>query len=406
MLRFLDQLPELHLPGLGSFYRVETPARVDLEAKSVYPPSRKNRFEYDEEVDASLFEGFLEYQTGKPRKFCRQAVRSFVNDLLLRLKKDGSVSYPHFGTFKTDAQSNIRFLSDPAYENARYMAFRPVSLQIYMPGEPEQEHPSSTQHDQPAISTAPVETVETGSGTSPVDHQPAQIIHQAGDAVATSVEDTRETGVSTADQNGQPNTAGRSGTGKKIPVWPWYYGSILLLLLVMALLFLYDGVPAPFFDSQEVVGEVVDPEPGNVLEGRVDTPFSQGPVENRTEAGGTTEAGLPPATDEGQSSGAGSEEASVDDHPEAPSGIADPYAMADCMVVVGAFREKMNVTRMQARLEDMGYMPHLMEKGSLTLVGVKRPCRTAELRSVLYMLRNEIEGGSWVLRIAGSPPPE
>ena len=71
-----------------------------------------------------------------------------------------------------------------------------------------------------------------------------------------------------------------------------------------------------------------------------------------------------------------------------------------CMIVVGAFGESSNAKSMMTTLKNLGYEPYQMNRVGLTHVGVRKNCRTSELREVLYHVRSQISSEAWVLRIA------
>ena len=217
----------------------------------------------------------------------------------------------------------------------------------------------------------------------------------------------------------------------------WLLGIILLLLVISAFLLLTDvldgGSKAKY--SQDKEGTPVESDEGSVSgtsseqkstkdiqdelesslsptgskQGSSEVSGAKGETRDNAESGvkesETGESEINPETDvvlheSGKTdvTGAGSTE----------TGVAGnmPGKGKDCMVVVGAFRVLSNVDRMEARLTQMGYQPYTEVRKGLTHVGVLTPCRTSDLRKVLYRGRAEIDGGAWVLRVHGTPPDQ
>ncbi len=213
----------------------------------------------------------------------------------------------------------------------------------------------------------------------------------------------------------------------------WLLGLILLLLVISAFLLLTDvldgGSKTKY--SQEKKGTAIESEEGNISGSGSDqqstkdirdelesslTPISgskQGSTEAAESKGETvenTESGIDKSKAGEAEPNSKTEmdlhESGKSEPIKAETGIAVnlPGKGKDCMVVVGAFRVLSNVDRMEAKLKQMGYQPYTEVRKGLTHVGVLTPCRTSELRNVLYRGRAEIDGGTWVMRVHGTAP--
>lgn len=69
----------------------------------------------------------------------------------------------------------------------------------------------------------------------------------------------------------------------------------------------------------------------------------------------------------------------------------------DCVLVLGAFGNGDNVTRMRADLEARGFSVYTQAKGTLTRVGIYLPCESGD-RSV-DLGRQAMDSGAWLLKI-------
>ncbi len=69
----------------------------------------------------------------------------------------------------------------------------------------------------------------------------------------------------------------------------------------------------------------------------------------------------------------------------------------DCVIIVGAFSSKENVSKMKSRLSEEGYLVYLSDLESLTRVGVYSPCPSNEILQELRTIRKDIEPAAWIL---------
>ena len=70
---------------------------------------------------------------------------------------------------------------------------------------------------------------------------------------------------------------------------------------------------------------------------------------------------------------------------------------SDCFVVVGAFGDPANVTRMVERLESMGYGSEQIKGNVLTKVAIRTSCDPVQLQKTLNEARSNINPEAWIL---------
>jgi cell division protein FtsN len=430
VIRYLDQFPELYLPGLGRFYQLHTSAIVDPTQKLILPPANSAHFEMGNQEGVNSFVSFLFYQTGQSRKNCSNAIRSFVSSILQQLKMNGLASVPHLGDFQVHADNKVEFFPDKDASNARFMAFRAVPMpmtEVKVEEVQEREPNLNLTVSQPIIATT-VETDEVVPSDSaevlpdipepqpmPQDHTkveepaleepiPAFKVEAASAVTLAAMESQKyHTTIYPNSQLIQKGNRSKRNATRRIS--GWFFGSIILLLLLLALIF--------WNDQRSERKMELDADLSPTIEENDEHTANTSPVEVITEVPLTVNSESDPTPvsemNESELVNRPVSETRRDSSAEPVSSkiIAtqngDAHA-ADCMIVVGAFKSQANVERMQAKLTSLGMVPYVLQRGSLTHVGVLQPCRTAKLRTVLYDVRSAIAEGAWVLRVAGQSP--
>ncbi|HQW04049.1 MAG TPA: SPOR domain-containing protein, partial [Saprospiraceae bacterium] len=67
-----------------------------------------------------------------------------------------------------------------------------------------------------------------------------------------------------------------------------------------------------------------------------------------------------------------------------------------CYVVVGAFTDPTNISKMVDRLTSLGYESELLKGGSLTRVAIRSSCDQEALQKLLNDARSSINPESWI----------
>ena len=67
-----------------------------------------------------------------------------------------------------------------------------------------------------------------------------------------------------------------------------------------------------------------------------------------------------------------------------------------CFIVVGAFSNQQNITKMVERLQGMGYKAEQIKGGSLTRVAISTSCEKENLQKVLGEARSAINPEAWI----------
>ena len=76
--------------------------------------------------------------------------------------------------------------------------------------------------------------------------------------------------------------------------------------------------------------------------------------------------------------------------------VTSPDTGKPCFIVVGAFSEQGNVTRMIERVNALGYTSEQITGGALTKVAIRTDCDPTNLNTVLNDARAKINPEAWI----------
>jgi nucleoid DNA-binding protein len=100
------------LPGFGGFLGNYTPARIDRESGSFYPPVKQISFNRNLNNNDGLLIGKISAASGVNYGDARTLVENFVADMRRKLDKGEKIVFDHIGTFVNNQEGNVLFEPD------------------------------------------------------------------------------------------------------------------------------------------------------------------------------------------------------------------------------------------------------------------------------------------------------
>jgi nucleoid DNA-binding protein len=100
------------LPGFGGFIGNYTPARIDREAGTFYPPVKQISFNRNLNNNDGLLIGKISATSGTNYGDSRTLVENFVSDLRRKLVNGEKIVFDHIGTFINNPEGNVLFEPD------------------------------------------------------------------------------------------------------------------------------------------------------------------------------------------------------------------------------------------------------------------------------------------------------
>jgi nucleoid DNA-binding protein len=106
------------VPGFGGFIGNHTPARIDTESGTFYPPVKKISFNRNLNHNDGLLVGKISGSSGINYGDARRSVEEFVTGVRRKLDKGENVIFDHIGSFVNNNEGNVQFEPD---RNANYL---------------------------------------------------------------------------------------------------------------------------------------------------------------------------------------------------------------------------------------------------------------------------------------------
>ena len=100
------------LPGFGGFLGNYTPARIDRESGSFYPPVKQISFNRNLNSNDGLLIGKISAASGVNYGDARTLVENFVADLRKKLDRGEKIVFDHIGSFVNNQEGNVLFEPD------------------------------------------------------------------------------------------------------------------------------------------------------------------------------------------------------------------------------------------------------------------------------------------------------
>lgn len=353
ILDLLQQVPSVYVDGLGRFEAIFHPALIEMPQSRIKPPYVEPGFRDDQEKPSETLAAYIRYVSGTALGSPEEAIEEFVHRVRQHTENDEMYPIEHFGTFSKTALGNIRFTPDWDAFNLSFSGLEIIDLKA-----PDEDFNSGTYYPPPTY---------TEPYTPPVFTSPV---------ISPAVDSTQELEIPREDTQ-TVNTEEAKGHQDRIDettsrLWWIILTSALVLIAVLCAYLAWDILSNrhKLNDLKPINQDTLTSTPITEVPTPVDTSYSS--------------AGEVPATNE------------VDTNQQTPAGETPSTSDSPCYVVVGAFSDAANVTRMVDRLTGLGYVPEQIKGGSLIRVAIRSSCDQDSLQKLLNEARTSINPESWI----------
>ena len=341
------------MEGLGRFEAIFHPAMVDLPQNKVKPPYIEPGFTDEPDAGARHNLGeYMAYATGADLATAKDAIRVFARNVHERTANGEMWSIEKFGTFSRSAMDNIRFTPDWDAFNLSFNGLETLEIKAEV----------NTQRQPvfvPPVFDEPISSSSLAAKETEVIESPTYIAETKDQE---TVSDQIAPSIITASQDDQiDQTTTR--------LWWSILLSAIVLIAILCAYLAWD-----ILSNRHKLDELTQIYP--------DTTVANPPVVNAPSD--STPAAITPV-DEPDTNSVPAEQ------PTAP--IEDGET---CYVVVGAFSDPSNASRMMDRLSDMGYIGEELKNGALTKVAIKTTCDASTLQKTLNDARASINPEAWI----------
>ncbi len=356
ILDLLQQIPSVYVPGLGRFEAIFHPAVIDVPSSRINPPFIEPAFDTSTVESGDVLARYMRYASGMEHSEAKVLVDEFVSEVLAQLEKGESYAIESFGAFSRSEKEVIHFTPDWDAFNLSFRGLESLDLA------------STPVYNPPPIYTPPV--------FQDLNIPPVEPVHPVSNWV--SDKEVEVPVVETETPVVKPVTPVISDNTSR---WWWMILVIALFLITILCAYLawdilsnrYQLKPDIYADQDTVntgnMDDVVTIPDTSIIP--IDIPYKDSIV-NEVPDPETTPRPEP-------------------EEPSKPEIIGKA-----CYVVVGAFSNAENITRMVSRINSMGYEAEQLTGGALTKVAIRSSCDQAALQKTLTEARSSINPEAWV----------
>jgi len=351
ILDLLQQAPSVFVEGLGRFEAIFHPAVIDLPEARIKPPYVEPDFKYDLDSPTEILPKYIAYAAGTQPGIANGAIVAFVRRVFEQTENGMMYPIEKFGTFSRSATGHIRFTPDWDAFNLSFSGLEVIDIsparettngsQVYFPPPPP---PPVEKWIEPEVK----ETVATHGydletkPTEPVEETPVEPVEEI-----------------ISQQNQIDQSTSR--------LWWIILTSAIILIAVMCAYLAWDII-----SNRQKLNELnaLTPDTTKLQDTLAVVDTATVPVQE------TPVTSVP--------------EPVVEPTPQTP------IDTKPCYVVVGAFTDQSNVTKMMERLVSLGYTAEQIQGGSLTRVAIRTDCDPANLQKILNDARSSINPEAWI----------
>lgn len=364
ILDLLQQSPVVYVRGLGRFEAIFHPAVMDIPGSRIKPPYVQPEFNEQGVEEDSLLATYIHYSIGANKGDIDNAIHTFVEQVKDHVERNDHYVIDQFGSFSKSATGGLRFTPDWDSFNLSFNGLEVIDLQ------PAVETPVSKPYvAEPYVPPTPVVVPEA---IPPIKEEvitpvKEELISVEATSEIIRIEPRREV---TIDE-----TTSR--------LWWTILASALVLITVLCAYLAWD-----ILSNRKKLADVnvVHPDTTSIV---TNTPpvTDSTPVENEPVTSSDTETTTAPVEEPKQ-------ETPKQETPPKES-TQQPDA-SFCYVVVGAFKDASNISRMEERVVSMGYEAEKIQGGSLTRVAIKTSCDKQVLQQTLNDARAKLNPEAWL----------
>jgi len=350
ILDLLQQAPSVYVEGLGRFEAIFHPALIDLPNSRIKPPYVEPDFKDNPEAPNETLAKYIKYVSGPEIGSPEKAIIEFVSIVHENTIDGKTYLIERFGTFSRSSHGNIRFTPDWDAFNLSFSGLEVLDLR-----KTEEEKKSIPVYVPPPVTDDFAPEIK-----EPVSYVPPEPI---------SVNEViRETTPSPADEGQVRHQESIDESTSRL--WWIILISALVLIAVLCAYLAWDII-----SNRNKLNDLKQVYRDSSATTRIDDPVittDTTNIENVPVTADTTINEIPPPED------------------------IQPPKSSPCYVVVGAFTDPTNISRMLDRLTSLGYESELLKGGSLTRVAIRSSCDQEALQKLLNDTRSSINPESWI----------
>ncbi len=353
ILDLLQQVPSVYVQGLGRFDAIFHPAVIDLHQSQIKPPYIQPDFIAQTGSESDILPAYMHYVSGIDINEAKETITSFVNDVLHHIGAGESYNIEKFGTFSKSASDVLHFTPDWDAFNLSFGGLEIIDLH------PEQDLKPSESFAKPPITIPDI----IQPSLELVEESPTETSLVTDHHIDLMVSSTHEETIS----------SGRPDISESTSRLAWIIlTSALLLITVLCAYLAWDII-----SDRKRINQLTQLYPDTlVITNEFDIPVIMDTLKTQDDSVPLTNLAEEPDT---------LKQPVVNEETETP-----------CFVVVGAFTDPNNVTRMVQRLEGLGYKSAQIKGGSLTRVAISTSCDKEILQKILNEARSGINPESWI----------
>ncbi len=348
ILDLLQQTPSVYVKGLGRFDAIFHPAEIDFGQSKIKPPFIEPGYSDQDSDPTNILPAYIQYASAVSIESSTQSISGFVDKVLSALHTDGAYSIEKFGTFSRLPTGGIRFTPDWDAFNLAFTGLEVLDLK------------SATEASK--VSTPSV---------APIPGIPVATVDALSDSTAVSVSvyptDPLEESpaVIPSDSGMESGIAGNDFSNRLL----WIILVLAMALITILCAYLTWDILSNRQRLREMK-EIFHPQTSPTVFTEITTiPTDTGSVTTEVHADTLAVA-----------------------VPESPKTTGE----ADCYIVVGAFSDPANASRMLDRLTSMNYMGVSLQGGNLTRIAIRTSCEPSSLQQVLNAARTSINPEAWI----------
>ncbi|MBK9984394.1 MAG: SPOR domain-containing protein [Saprospiraceae bacterium] len=362
ILDLLQQVPSVFVPGLGRFDAIFHPAVIDLQTSQIKPPHIQADFINDVDSEIDILPAYMHYVSGIDINEAKENIHLFVNDVLFQLETGEPYSIDKFGTFSKSYADVLHFTPDWDAFNLSFSGLEVIDLY------PEKPKDSIPVYQKP-VSVVP-EIVEHTYSEEKTETTEVSIIAPQVEATKIIKSPVEELLPETLEATNTPVLPDIIESTTRL-AWGILASSLILITVLCAYL-AWDII-----SDRQRINERTQLHPDTLsITNEFDIPVEMDTVIAHT----PPEAEKPPV--------------------EKPDTIEKPVVQESteppCFIVVGAFTNQENVSKMMDRLRGLGYKSEKIAGGTLTRVAISTSCEKDNLQKVLSEARASINPEAWI----------
>jgi hypothetical protein len=350
ILDLLQQAPSVYVEGLGRFEAIFHPALIDLPNARIKPPYIEPDFKDNPEAPNETLANYIRYVSGPEIGSPEKAIAEFVSAVHENTLDGKTYLIEKFGTFSRSSLGNIRFTPDWDAFNLSFSGLEVLDLR----------KTEEVKTPPPVFVPPPVTYDYTPEIKEPVSDVPSE-------PIAVTEEIAEDPSPPPTEEQVRHQESIDESTSR---LWWIILTSALVLIAVLCAYLAWDII-----SNRNRLNDLKQVYPDTSATIPIDEPITVTDSTNISDTPVTTDT-------------------SISEIPP-PENIEQPAA-SPCYVVVGAFTDPTNISKMVDRLTSLGYESELLKGGSLTRVAIRSSCDQEALQKLLNDARSSINPESWI----------